>query len=141
MDANEVPWAPTVRRRPQSFIRYWMLCWRCIDNPRKSCCVQIVSLTCCDGPTDLSLSHFACWYKLKSRSDISCKKSVIIGDFILFYFSKLYYNIVYFCYLKIFNFKCLCFFSWMILLFADRIRDRILFIISYSVIKKHTFKK
>lgn len=49
----------------------------------------------------LSLSHFACWYKLKSRSDISCKKSVIIGDFILFYFSKLYYNIVYFCYLKI----------------------------------------
>jgi len=26
---------------PQSFIRYWTLCWRYMDNPRKSCRMQI----------------------------------------------------------------------------------------------------
>lgn len=52
---------------PQSFIRYWTLCWCYVDNPRKSCRMQI-NYAPFNAPWGVKLFHrLARWYKFFVR--------------------------------------------------------------------------
>lgn len=69
---------------PQSFIRYWTPCWRYMDNPRKSCRMQINSAPF-NAPWEVRLffCRFARWYTFFVRIPRSLDEKLLTAFILL----------------------------------------------------------